>query len=82
MNHTNNHILGEKNKGVITRRRLATKEICLISKIDPKDAVESCKDDDWIKDMEEELNQIKKNNTWELVLRPKDKNIIGTKWVF
>ena len=32
--------------------------------------------------MNEELDQIEKNETWELVPRPKDKNIIGTKWVF
>jgi hypothetical protein len=32
--------------------------------------------------MEEELNHIEKNETWELVPRPKDKNVIGTKWVF
>jgi hypothetical protein len=32
--------------------------------------------------MEEELNQIKKNETWELVPRPKEKKVIGTKWVF
>ena len=35
----------------------------------------------WIKDMEEELNQIENNQTWELVPRSKDKNVIGTKWV-
>ena len=32
--------------------------------------------------MKEELQQIIKNNTWELVPRPKEKNVIGTKWVF
>lgn len=32
--------------------------------------------------MEEKMSQIEKNKTWELVPRPKDKNIIGTKWVF
>jgi hypothetical protein len=32
--------------------------------------------------MEEELNQIMKNETWELVLISKGKNVIGTKWVF
>jgi hypothetical protein len=32
--------------------------------------------------MDEELDQIKKNDTWELVPRPKNKNVIGTKWVF
>ena len=32
--------------------------------------------------MDEELDQIEKNGTWELVPRPKNKNVIGTKWVF
>ena len=32
--------------------------------------------------MDEELERIEKNNTWELVPRPKDKNVIGTKWIF
>ena len=32
--------------------------------------------------MEEELDPIVKNDTWELNPRPKDKNVIGTKWVF
>ena len=32
--------------------------------------------------MEEELEQIEKNNTWELVPRLRDKNAIGTKWIF
>ena len=32
--------------------------------------------------MNEELDQIENNDTWELVPRPKDKNVIGTKWVF
>eukprot|EP00253_Pinus_taeda_P024914 PITA_24914 len=32
--------------------------------------------------MEEELKQIENNNTWELVPRPIDKNVIGTKWIF
>jgi hypothetical protein len=29
--------------------------------------------------MDEELDQIEKNDTWELVPRPKNKNVIGTK---
>ena len=32
--------------------------------------------------MNEELEKIEKNNTWELVPRPHDKNIIGTKRIF
>jgi hypothetical protein len=32
--------------------------------------------------MDEELDHIEKNDTWELVPRLKNKNVIGTKWVF
>jgi hypothetical protein len=32
--------------------------------------------------MNEELDQIERNQTWELVPKPKDKNVIGTKWVY
>jgi hypothetical protein len=32
--------------------------------------------------MDEELDQIEKNDTWELVPRPNDKNVINTKWVY
>jgi hypothetical protein len=32
--------------------------------------------------MDEELDQIEKNDTWELVPRPKNKNVISTKWIF
>ena len=32
--------------------------------------------------MEEEIQQIEKNNTWSLVPIIEDKNMIGTKWVF
>ena len=32
--------------------------------------------------MNEELDQIEKNKTWELVPKPQDKNVIGTKQVF
>jgi len=39
---------------------------------------EACKDECWVKAMNEELEQIENNNTWELVPRPHDKNI----WIF
>ena len=50
--------------------------------IEPETFIEASKDPHWVKAMEEEMSQIEKNKTWELVPRPKDKNIIGTKWVF
>ena len=32
--------------------------------------------------MNEELDQIEKNDTWELVPRPANKNVIRSKWVY
>jgi hypothetical protein len=54
----------------------------LLSTVEPSNFEETRNDEHWIKAIEEELNQIDKNERWELVPRPKDKNVIGTKWVF
>ena len=32
--------------------------------------------------MQEELAQFEPNQVWDLVEKPKDVNIIGTKWIF
>ena len=32
--------------------------------------------------MNDEIDQIEKNQTWELVPRTKNMNVIGTKWIF
>ena len=50
--------------------------------IEPKNFNEASEDKNWITTMNEELDQIEKNETWELVLRPANKNVVGTKWVF
>jgi hypothetical protein len=42
---------------------------------------QALEDPDWIIAMEEELNNFKRNEVWELVPRPKQ-NVIDTKWVF
>jgi hypothetical protein len=47
--------------------------------IEPNSFEEARKDEFWIKAMNEELNQIEKNETWELVTRPRYKNVIDTK---
>jgi hypothetical protein len=54
----------------------------LSSMIEPTCFEEANKDEFWNKGMDEELDQIEKNDTWELVPRPKDKNVIDTKWVY
>eukprot|EP00253_Pinus_taeda_P017372 PITA_17372 len=82
--HPESQILGQKEAGVQTRRTIAeaSSYLALLSSTEPQNILEACKDERWVKEMDEELEQIEKNNTWELVARPKDKNVIGTKWIF
>lgn len=76
-------ILGDKNDGVATRRKIVDRiKKALLSVIEPKTVEEANKDENWIKAMNEELDQIEKNQTWDLVPRPKHKNVVGTKWIF
>ena len=70
-----------------TRRRKQAQtpeqvHLSLLSTVEPSNFEEAKRNEHWIKPMEEELSQIEKNETWESVPRPKDKNVIGTKWVF
>jgi hypothetical protein len=78
-------IIGNKDAGVENRRRIRSPEqthLALSSTIKPTCFEEASKDEFWNKAMDEELDQIEKTNTWELVPRPKDKNVIDTKWVY
>lgn len=85
-NHPENQIIGDGNKGVQTRRKILLESeqshIAFLSTVEPQCFKEASKDKDWIAAMNDELDQIEKNDTWELVPRPTDKNIIGSKWVF
>jgi hypothetical protein len=54
----------------------------LLSLIVPNNFEEAKKDAFLIKYMDEELDQIENNYTWELVPRPRYKNVPGTKWIF
>ena len=56
--------------------------MAFISQIKPKDIHEALKHESWINAMQEELEQIERNQVWTLVLRPINQNIVGTRWVF
>jgi len=43
---------------------------------------EIIKDENKVQAMDEEIEAIEKNDTWDLVDFPKDKNLIGVKWVY
>ena len=62
--------MGDKNTGVKTKRKQPDVEQALLSIVEPKNFTEASKSDEWVKAMNEELDQIEKNETWELVPRP------------
>eukprot|EP00253_Pinus_taeda_P012378 PITA_12378 len=49
---------------------------------DPIHFEEAIKDKKWIEAMDEEMNAIERNKTWDLVELPKGKEVIGVKWVY
>jgi hypothetical protein len=55
---------------------------CYLSQLELKKVNEALKDESWVTTMRDELNQFIRNDVWSLVPRPKDHNVIGTKWIF
>ncbi|KAI3669275.1 hypothetical protein L6452_40503 [Arctium lappa] len=82
--HPIDQILGDPDAGIQTRR--SSGNICLfvnfISLIEPKKVDGALRDPNWVSVMQEELTEFTRNKVWNLVPRPSDKTVIGTKWVF
>ena len=55
---------------------------CLFAYFDPISYEETTSDEKWIQVMNEEIQSIEKNNTWELTSLPVGKKPIGVKWVY
>ncbi|KAI3685795.1 hypothetical protein L6452_35053 [Arctium lappa] len=49
---------------------------------EPKKVDDALRDPNWVSVMQEELTEFTRNKVWNLVPRPSDKTVIGTKWVF
>nr|KAJ0190081.1 hypothetical protein LSAT_V11C800430260 [Lactuca sativa] len=83
--HLVNRIIGNVHDGVRTRSSILN-NFCMyvnfVSMILPDKVHTALQDADWIKAMQEELNQFKRHNVWTLVLRPSGKSITGTHWVY
>ncbi len=47
-----------------------------------KEVVRTLESSDWKKAMDEEMQSLHKNHTWDLVQLPKGKKEIGCKWVY
>jgi hypothetical protein len=82
--HPIDQIVCNINKGVQTQSCLASfcEHYSFISCGEPTRIEDALDDPDWVVAMHEELNNFARNKVWELVKRPSDHNVIGTKWVF
>ena len=49
--------------------------------MEPQYIDDAMQDDNWIKVMQEELDQFQKNDVWKLVELPKENKVMETKWV-
>jgi hypothetical protein len=81
--HPVNSILGDIHKGVTTSSRAAhfCEHYSFVSSIEPYRVEDALRDPDWVLAMQEELNNLTRNEVWHLVPRP-NQNVVGTKWVF
>ncbi|GJY59860.1 retrovirus-related pol polyprotein from transposon TNT 1-94 [Tanacetum coccineum] len=81
--HPLENIIGNQNQRTLRSQAQDKSNLfCFISTIEPKNINEALKDENWVMAMQEELNQFKTNDVWELVPNPMDMTIIGTKWVY
>jgi hypothetical protein len=82
--HPVDQIVGDISKGVQTRSRIASfcEHFSFVTCIEPNRVDGALLDVDWVNAMHEELNNFTHNDVWEPVERPKNHNVIGTKWVF
>jgi hypothetical protein len=80
--HPIDQIMGDISKGVKTRSRVASfcQHYSFVSFHEPEHVDEALDDLDWVVSMQEELNNFTRNQVWELIERPKNHNVIGTKW--
>ncbi|KAK2444948.1 putative mitochondrial protein [Trifolium repens] len=82
-NHPLDLVIGNPEQGITTRRSNdVIANSCFVSMFEPKNVKEALTDEFWIEAMQEELNQFKRSEVWDLVPRPDKVNVIGTKWIF
>lgn len=82
--HPIDNILGDITRDVTTNSKIS--DFCyhftFVSQVEPKNAKYALLDEHWLMEVQDELNQFKRNDAWDLVPRPKHHQVIGTKCVF
>lgn len=73
---------GRRTRGVKINLREMLQSACFVSTIEPRDHTKALSDEFRVQAMQEELEQFIRNYVWELVEKPVDGNIVGTKWIY
>ncbi|GJX91898.1 putative ribonuclease H-like domain-containing protein [Tanacetum coccineum] len=86
-NHPLDQVIGEPSRPVLTRNQLRTDaEICIfalsVSTMEPSNVKEAMTDASWIESMQEDLNQFKRLDVWELVPHLDNIKPFILKWLF
>jgi Reverse transcriptase (RNA-dependent DNA polymerase) len=55
---------------------------CNFCVVEPESFEQAVQEEVWRNAMEDEIKMIEKNETWELVEKPKEKDIVGLKWIY
>ena len=87
LSHPTSNIIGDLDEGLRLRRgsSYSVNHVtynCYLAQFEPKKVEEALRDENWVESMHQELHQFVRNDVWELVPRPKDTHVIGTKWIF
>ena len=71
-------------KEIYETSRYANDHFALVSSanVEPINFKEACFTEPWVQAMEDEMSQIQKNDTWELVELPHGKSSIVVKWIY
>ncbi|GKC08517.1 retrovirus-related pol polyprotein from transposon TNT 1-94 [Tanacetum coccineum] len=85
--HSNDNVIGDPSRPVSTRHKLQDEALffyfdAFLSSVEPKSYKEALTESCWIEAMQEELNEFKRLEVWELVPRPDRVMIITLKWIY
>ncbi|KAJ0872693.1 putative RNA-directed DNA polymerase [Helianthus annuus] len=50
--------------------------------VEPKNFNEAVRDPNWVSAMNDEIQALHRNHTWDIVDRPKNRSIVGCKWIY
>lgn len=76
---SNTHPMVTRSKVGIFKPKVYTTELSLV---EPKDVYEALLVPSWKKAVDEEFQALIKNDMWELVSGPENRNLVGCKWLF